>query len=148
MRVIDTKTAVGGIRILVGEALKHKDEPLDKVEKAVLELIPRIRVIAIPETLEYLHRGGRLSRAAFTVGSVLHLKPLITLDSSDGRVKVLAKALGIPVLSLTGEKESRLSKLGDVTVRVPSSETYRVQEYHLPVYHYLCAEVEAAFFKE
>ena len=61
---------------------------------------------------------------------------------------VMAKALGIPVLSLTGEKESRLSKLGDVTIRVPSSETYRVQEYHLPVYHYLCAEVEAAFFKE
>ncbi len=95
VRVIDTKTAVGGIRILVGEALKHKDEPLDEIARAISELIPRIRVIAIPETLEYLHRGGRLSRAAFTVGSVLHLKPLITLDSSDGQVKVLAKALGI-----------------------------------------------------
>lgn len=61
---------------------------------------------------------------------------------------VMAKALGIPVLSLTGEKESHLSAFGDVTIRVPSSETYRVQEYHLPVYHYLCAKVEAAFFTE
>ena len=59
---------------------------------------------------------------------------------------VLAKALGIPVVSLTGEKESRLSELSDVTVRAPSAETYRVQEYHLPIYHYLCAEIEAAFF--
>ena len=59
---------------------------------------------------------------------------------------VLAKALGIPVVSMTGEKESRLSELSDVTVRAPSAETYRVQEYHLPIYHYLCAEIEAAFF--
>ncbi len=59
---------------------------------------------------------------------------------------VMAKALGIPVLSMTGEKESRLSQIGDVTIRVPSIETYLVQEYHLPVYHYLCAQLEAAFF--
>ena len=58
----------------------------------------------------------------------------------------LAKAIGVKVLSLTGEKESRLSHLSDVTIRVPATETYRVQEYHLPVYHYLCAEIEAEFF--
>ena len=59
---------------------------------------------------------------------------------------VLAKALGIPVISMTGAKESRLSELSDVTVKAPSCETYRVQEYHLPIYHYLCAQIEAAFF--
>ena len=59
---------------------------------------------------------------------------------------MLAKAMGIPVVSMTGEKESKLSKLSNATVRVPSTETYRVQEYHLPVYHYLCAEVERTFF--
>ena len=59
---------------------------------------------------------------------------------------VLAKALGIPVISMTGAKESRLSELSDVTVKAPSCETYRVQEYHLPIYHYLCARIEAAFF--
>lgn len=59
---------------------------------------------------------------------------------------ITAKALGLRVLSLTGEKQSRLSAVGDVTVRVPATDTYRVQEYHLPIYHYLCAETEAAFF--
>lgn len=59
---------------------------------------------------------------------------------------MLAKALGIRILSLTGARESRLSELSDVTVRAPETETYRVQEYHLPIYHYLCAEVENAFF--
>lgn len=59
---------------------------------------------------------------------------------------VTAKALGLRIISLTGEKESKLSSLSDVTVRVPATDTYRVQEYHLPIYHYLCAESEAAFF--
>ena len=39
-----------------------------------------------------------------------------------------------------------LSELSDVTVKAPSCETYRVQEYHLPIYHYLCAEIEREFF--
>ena len=58
----------------------------------------------------------------------------------------VAKCLGIKTLSLTGKKESKMSELSDVTIRVPETETYKVQEYHLPVYHYLCAEVERILF--
>lgn len=57
-----------------------------------------------------------------------------------------ARAKGMTVIALTGERDSALSALADVTVKAPARETYRVQEYHLPIYHYLCAEVEAAFF--
>ncbi|MBR6743933.1 MAG: SIS domain-containing protein [Clostridia bacterium] len=57
-----------------------------------------------------------------------------------------AKALGIRGIALTGEKESKLSALADVTVRVPETETFKVQELHLPVYHYLCAALEEIFF--
>lgn len=57
-----------------------------------------------------------------------------------------AKTRGLRVLALTGEHDSKLSELSDVTVQVPATDTYRVQEYHLPVYHYLCAAVEEAFF--
>lgn len=60
----------------------------------------------------------------------------------------VAKAVGASTLALTGEKVSRLSDLCDVTVRVPACETYQIQEYHLPVYHYLCAAAEAHFFSE
>jgi D-sedoheptulose 7-phosphate isomerase len=59
-----------------------------------------------------------------------------------------AKALGIRGISLTGAKESKLSVLSDVTVRVPETETFKVQELHLPVYHYLCAATEEYFFGE
>lgn len=58
----------------------------------------------------------------------------------------ITKALHCTAVGLTGEKESRLSGLCDVTVRVPAAETFKVQELHLPVYHTLCAMLEAEFF--
>ena len=57
-----------------------------------------------------------------------------------------AKAKGMTVLALTGEMDSSLSALADVTIQVPARHTYRVQEYHLPAYHYLCAAVEEELF--
>lgn len=58
----------------------------------------------------------------------------------------VAACLGAKTLALTGQKQSALSELCDVTIRVPATETYQVQEFHLPVYHYLCAEVEKRMF--
>ena len=60
----------------------------------------------------------------------------------------VAKSIGVKVLSLTGEKGSRLSQLSDCTVKVPDTETFKVQEYHLPVYHFLCSMTEKYFFKK
>ena len=62
-------------------------------------------------------------------------------------VKV-ANALGVKTLSLTGKTGGILSDISDVTIKVPEMETYKIQEYHLPVYHYLCAETERHFFGE
>lgn len=57
-----------------------------------------------------------------------------------------AKALGIATLALTGKDDSHLSRICDVTVKAPETETFKVQELHLPIYHYLCAAVEEEFF--
>ena len=59
-----------------------------------------------------------------------------------------AKALGCNVISLVGEKPCKLDSLSNVTVHAPHCETYRIQELHLPIYHYLCASAEDHFFKE
>lgn len=59
---------------------------------------------------------------------------------------VAAKAKGLKVIALTGEKESKLSSLADVTIKAPSCETFVVQEYHLPIYHFLCLKLEEEFF--
>ena len=60
-------------------------------------------------------------------------------------VKV-ADAMGVKTLSMTGEKGGILAEISDVCIKVPECETYKIQEYHLPVYHYLCASVEKEFF--
>ena len=59
---------------------------------------------------------------------------------------LVAKAKGLNTVALTGAKDSRLSSLSDVCVKVPETETYKIQEYHLPVYHALCAMLEEEFF--
>ena len=59
-----------------------------------------------------------------------------------------AKALGMRTLGLTGGDGGRLAKLCDCAVVVPASGSADVQELHLPVYHALCAMIEAAFFDE
>ena len=58
----------------------------------------------------------------------------------------VAKDMGVKTIGLTGEKGGKLAEIAGVTVKVPETETYKVQEYHLPVYHYLCAKTEEAFF--
>ena len=58
----------------------------------------------------------------------------------------LARTLGVRTVALTGEGGGRLGTLCDVTIRVPARETYQVQEFHLPIYHALCAMLEEELF--
>lgn len=60
----------------------------------------------------------------------------------------VAKAKGIKIIGLTGQKESALSNISDVCIQVPQTETYMIQELHLPVYHCLCLMLEIHFFSD
>lgn len=59
---------------------------------------------------------------------------------------VVARALGIKVIGLTGAKGGELASVSDVAIKVPETETYMIQELHLPVYHCLCLMLEDRFF--
>lgn len=59
---------------------------------------------------------------------------------------VVARALGIKVIGLTGSAGGELGRDADVAIRVPETETYKIQELHLPVYHCLCLMLEDRFF--
>ncbi len=59
---------------------------------------------------------------------------------------VVARALDIKVIGLTGADGGELAKVSDVAIRVPEKETYMIQELHLPVYHCLCLMLEDRFF--
>lgn len=58
----------------------------------------------------------------------------------------IAKGLGLTVIGMTGQKDSKLSENADICIKVPQTETYKIQELHLPVYHAICDAVEAEFF--
>lgn len=76
---------------------------------------------------------------------------LIALSTSGNSANCVAaaevmKAIGGKTIALTGAKDSKLSKIADVAIKVPEVETYKVQELHLPVYHALCAAIEEELF--
>jgi D-sedoheptulose 7-phosphate isomerase len=58
----------------------------------------------------------------------------------------VAGAVGMKVIALTGKNGGKLKELSDVCVIAPEYDTFKIQEYHLPIYHYLCAAVEKHFF--
>ena len=58
----------------------------------------------------------------------------------------IAKAKGLKVIGLTGKDGGKLRKMSDVTIVVPESETFKIQELHLPIYHCLCLMLEEYFF--
>lgn len=73
---------------------------------------------------------------------------LSTSGNSKNIVNALtvANAVGAKTLAMTGASGGALAKIADALIALPESETYKIQEYCLPVYHYLCAETEKHFF--
>ena len=76
---------------------------------------------------------------------------LVAMTTSGNSANVVnaaatAKVRGMKVIGITGEAESKLSRMCDVCLRLPERETYRVQELTLPVYHALCAMLEEALY--
>lgn len=58
----------------------------------------------------------------------------------------VAKSIGVKTIALTGHKDSKLSAIADIAIKVPSTVTYQIQELHLPVYHAICLALENEFF--
>jgi len=92
--VVDSETVTAGEQILIEYAIKLRDQGLSakRIAETLNQEKSRIRLVALVDTLEYLMRGGRLSRTAAIAGTLLHIKPIICVE--DGIVKVLGKARG------------------------------------------------------
>lgn len=78
---------------------------------------------------------------------------LLAISTSGNSGNVLyaarvARVVGVKVIGLTGEAGGQLKALSDVCLCAPSPITYQIQEYHLPIYHCLCACVENELFGE
>ena len=157
---------------IVGELMKGflKMRPLDAITRADMTA----RCDAVAPLLDRLQGGlPAVSLPSFAAlnsafcndvdPELIYAQPLMGLGragdillaiSTSGNSKnvvaavKVAKALGLTVIGLTGQSGGAIKSFADITVCAPETETFKVQELHLPVYHYLCAAVEQHFFKQ
>ena len=158
---------------IVGELMKGflKKRPLDESKKAEM----REKCAELDDaTLSKLQAGlGAISLPSITaLGSAFNndVDPELTYAqatlalgkagdvfiglSTSGNAKNVAaaarvaKGLGMTVIGMSGEGGGKLAALSDIAIRVPESETFKIQELHLPVYHAICAEVEEYFYSK
>ena len=79
-------------------------------------------------------------------------KDILLCISTSGNSKnvlyaaIVAKLRGMKVIGLTTSNENKLRKYCDACIGVPETETYKIQELHLPIYHWLCMMLEEKFF--
>jgi DegV family protein with EDD domain len=95
IHIIDSLTVVSGLRMLVDIACEMRSNGSTAADIAQMaeELKSRVRIIAIVDTLEYLHKGGRLTKAQAMIGEMANLKILIYIDE-EGKVHLLDKCIG------------------------------------------------------
>lgn len=133
IHLVDTCTVSYGIGIIADMAVRMRNSGAgaEEIVQAAEDLKRKIRIIAAVDTLEYLYRGGRLSRGAAAVGSVAGIKPIITV-SAEGSVSVLGKSLG------TGRTMKQLVKiLSGISIdeRFPVDTLFTFGEFN-------CADLE------
>ncbi len=94
--IVDSLTATCGMRILVEEAVRLRDEgaEAEKIVEAIEALKGRIRIYASLDTLENLKRGGRISAAAAAIGTAVQLKPVLRV-TQEGTLDIPTKVIGV-----------------------------------------------------
>lgn len=98
-----------------------------------------------------VQNGGLLTYAQQVYGFGRNGDVLIGISTSGNsqnimNAVVVAKAIGMRVIGLTGVHGGELAKIADVAIKAPETETYLIQELHLPIYHCLCLMLEEKFF--
>lgn len=95
IHIIDSLSATHLIRFLANKATQMRDagNTAEEIVAAIEDLKGRTKVIAAVDTLEYLCRGGRVSRTVATIGNLANLKPIITV-TPEGEVAVISKCVG------------------------------------------------------
>lgn len=149
---------------IVGELLnkfrRHRAVPADIAEKLPAELaaklegaLPAISLVSMTGALSAIANDidWTSSFAQQTLGLAKKGDALLAISTSGNSPNCVAavqvaKAMGTKTIALTGEAESALSRLCDISIRVPERETFRVQELHISIYHALCAALEEEMF--
>lgn len=108
--IIDSTTALGAVKIMIYAILKKEYETKEELESYIKYLIDHIAFLAVPDTLEYLFRLGRLSKTTALIGNLFQIKPLIELNEI-GKL--------IPIEKIRGLKHAFLKMKEHIEKNVP-----------------------------
>lgn len=127
VHLVDSLSATLGQKLLVLHAAQLRDRGFSAVEIAarLTALRERIRIFAGLDTLEYLQKGGRLSKAAAGLGTLARIKPVVTV-SQEGTVQVAGKALG---------KSKAMTQVAAMLAEAPPDPQF-------PIYGVYCCQQE------
>lgn len=140
IEIVDSRTVSLGLGLLVVAAARYAAEGHDYQDVAayVRNLVPRMRVMFVVDTLEYLHKGGRIGGAKRLVGSVLSIKPVLHLE--DGKIEPLAsirtksKAIQHMLDVVIGEmKDKKNIHAGVIHAHAPEEAAYIVDQIQAAV---------------
>jgi DegV family protein with EDD domain len=122
IRIIDTRSVAGPLGVLVLEAdrMAKQGASADEVEAHVRDMMVRAKIYFIVDTLEFLRRGGRIGGAQALLGTVLQIKPILTL--SNGRIDQLERER---------TKKKALARIKELV----AAESARGAEAHVSVNH-------------
>lgn len=123
IHVVNGKTVAIGTGILAEHALSLADAGWSAADIAaeLNRLRDRVRLLAVVDTLEYLKRGGRISKTSAAVGGLLNIKPLLTLNG-EGKLETVGKARGIKMSHKMMNDSIRAA--GGIDFRYPVVLTY------------------------
>ncbi|MCL4804552.1 MAG: DegV family protein [Anaerolineae bacterium] len=140
IEIVDSRSVSLGLGLLVTAAARYAAEGHDYKEVAayVRNLAPRLRVMFVVDTLEYLHKGGRIGGAKRLVGSVLSIKPVLHLE--DGKIEPFAsirtknKAIQHMLDVVLGEMKGKQNiHAGVIHARAPQDAEYIVEQVRATV---------------
>jgi DegV family protein with EDD domain len=95
VQVVDSELATGGIALLIDRLIERLDRgtPEEEFEAYIARFLAEKTFYFLPTTLEYLYKGGRIGRASHLMGTLLNIKPVLTID--EGVVDVFKKVRGV-----------------------------------------------------
>lgn len=95
VRVVDSEVATGGIALLVDRLMERLDRGVteEEFEAYIAKFLAEKTFYFLPTTLEYLYKGGRMGRASHLMGTLLNIKPVLSID--EGVIDVFKKVRGV-----------------------------------------------------
>lgn len=121
--IFDSKSISSGEGIIIEECgrLIEKGNSFDKIVESIPSIRKRIHLFFVAGTLEYLKKGGRIGKVSGTIGELLNIKPIVSVDINDGKYYTHDK--------VRGRKQS-LNKITELCSKVLSEKKCKIYGHH------------------